>query len=167
MVESETHCKHIQIVMAKKNKELRNSISSLPLKKKITRAIPGIIVMFFFIWLFTSVNIEDRNCNQALNENGVTILFYAESSRKGIAGNKNIKIYTKFSTIHNGKKLTARNNNFLRVVPEHLPIYVKYSFDCEDCYKFLVDSSVIYKGHLIEYPYIKNKGRDYRISKIE
>lgn len=141
-------------------------IKSLSPKQKIKKAIPGIIAMGFFIWLFSWGISGQKKCDKALENNGEVILMFVEKSRVGRLGNGSRTIFTTFSTIHDGEKITAEYKGFNDVVPENLPAYVIYTFDCKDCYKFLLDSVVIYKGYKIEYPYIKNTGREYKIEKI-
>lgn len=131
---------------------------------KYFRAIPGIAVMLFFVVLFSSVFREDRECKGALERNGKVVRMYVVESRKGVKGNGSICVYTTFGANYKGKSLQARYNNFIEVLPEGLPIYVKYSFDCEDCYEFLLDSIVRMDDFMVEYSYVKHKGNTYKIT---
>jgi hypothetical protein len=52
---------------------------------------------------------------------------------------------------------------FVRPVPIGVPIIVRYSLDCPDCYEFLWDSIVAYNNYRIRYFNLKQKGYDYEI----
>jgi hypothetical protein len=134
-------------------------------KQKIIRAIPGLIVgslmTGIIIWGITS----DKRCKELLKkDNCITQIVYCKYSKKGLSGN-GVNVKTGF-TNPTDTSIYFLTQAFRKPLPEGLPIAVRYSPECPDCYEFLWDSIVISRDNEVRYFEMKDEGIDYEIIRI-
>jgi hypothetical protein len=130
-------------------------------KERLIRAIPGMIVGIgmttLIIWGLTTNN----KCDKMLrSEDAVVQVAYADESSKKIVGG-NFRIVTIFKTYD--REISFRSTELKNLVPEGLPVFVKYIPDCIDCYEFLWDSTVVTEKCDVRYINMKHEWIDYEI----
>lgn len=132
-------------------------------KSKLKQAIPGIIACVIFTSSAMYGILNNRKCKKALKQDELVVeLVRVKTSER--------KYYSrKFSTItYYDSNVTKFHNTLLsRVAPKGFPIYVEYSKEHPECYRFLWDSVIVDHGYRIKYFYVKNEGFDFEYNKLE
>lgn len=136
-------------------------------KQKLLRSIPGVIVGSIMISIIVWGVTEDKKCNELLEkEDCVQQMVFCKYSEKTFRGNGGYEISTGFINLDDtSQNITTRS--FIRPLPKGLPIIIRYSLNSKKCYKFLWDSTIVFKGHIIRFFQIKNQGMDYEIKKYK
>ncbi len=135
-------------------------------RQKTIRAIPGITVGFFMIGIIIWGVSGDKKCRKLLERDScVQQVAFCKYSKETFRGSGN-EVSTGFISPVDTLQYFV-TDAFIRPLPEGLPIMVKYSLEAETCYKFLWDSTLVFKGYRVRFFHIKNQGMDYELTKIE
>lgn len=136
------------------------------IKKKIVRAIPGFIVGSIMIGIIIWGITFNRKCKKLLKkDNCITSVAYCKYSKKDLSGN-GVEVKTGF-TLPSDTSIYFLTQAFQKQLPVGLPIAVRYSPECLDCYEFLWDSIMISNNYKVRYFEIKDEGIDYEITRIK
>lgn len=127
----------------------------------------ALIIVLAIAAIFIVFSIDSTKCKKSLVNNGKVIMMFAKLSHERIYGNGSKGVNTLFHRVVDGEEFIVQSKSFRKPVPNGMPIYVLYSFECDDCYSIINDSIIEYKGHRFENVYVKDKGYDYKITKIE
>lgn len=135
-------------------------------KHKLIRAIPGIIVGFIMTGIIIWGTSSDKRCKNLLKQdNCIEQMVFCKYSRKGLRGS-GIEVTTGFVSPAD-KLLYFTTQAFVKPIPVGLPIIVRYSPECSDCFEFLWDSTILLNNYRVRFIHIKNQGIDYELTKLE
>lgn len=132
-------------------------------KRLIIVFIPGMIIItiiLFFVF-------ESIKCKTLLEkDNCLKQMVFAYYSKEHIFGNGTRGISTGFILKFEGEKYKVTTNGFANPIPKGIPIIIRFSPQCPDCYQILWDSIFVYNNVKYQYFYIKGKGYDCNLMTI-
>jgi hypothetical protein len=142
-------------------------MNNLTARQKIIRAIPGVIVGSIMIGIISWGISSNIKCNKLLkNDDCVTQMVFSYYSKEHMFGNGSRGVSTGFYLNLNDEKYQITTTGFIKPVPNGIPVIVRYSPKCPDCYEFLWDSTFVYEGYRYRYSYIEDQGYNCDVTKI-